>query len=92
VVKEKNRKQQIITYSVTGGLLLVLVFALFVLRSLSITRKQKHLIELKNGETEQQKNVIEEKQREILDSIKYAKRIQESLLPTEKYIEKYLKP
>lgn len=34
---------------------------------------------------------VEEKQKEILDSIHYAKRIQRSLLPTEKYIEKKLK-
>ena len=32
----------------------------------------------------------EEKQKEILDSIRYAKRIQHSLLPNEKYISKSL--
>lgn len=37
------------------------------------------------------KEIIEEKQREILDSIHYAKKIQRSLLPTEKYIEKAMK-
>ena len=31
---------------------------------------------------------FEEKQKEIIDSIKYAKRIQQSQLPTNKYIEK----
>ena len=35
-----------------------------------------------------QKLLVEEKQKDILDSIRYAKRIQKSLLPTEKYIEK----
>jgi hypothetical protein len=33
----------------------------------------------------------EEKNKSITDSIQYAKRIQQSLLPTEKYIEKSLK-
>ncbi len=37
-----------------------------------------------------QKEIIEEKNKDITDSIRYAKRIQESLLPTEKYIEKTL--
>lgn len=35
-----------------------------------------------------QKAIIEEKNKEILDSIHYAKRIQRTLLPSEKYIEK----
>jgi len=33
----------------------------------------------------------EEKNKDILDSIRYAKRIQQSLLPTEKYFERNLK-
>lgn len=36
----------------------------------------------------EQKRLVEEKQKEILDSIRYAKRIQQSLLPTQKYIDK----
>ncbi|MDP1801405.1 MAG: tetratricopeptide repeat protein [Bacteroidota bacterium] len=38
-----------------------------------------------------QKKLLEEKQKEILDSINYASRIQNSLMPTDKYIEKSLK-
>ncbi|MGZ4037599.1 MAG: hypothetical protein ACXVPQ_07200, partial [Bacteroidia bacterium] len=53
-----------------------------------ITRKQKKVIELKNKETEHQKSVIEEKNKDILDSIHYARRIQNSLLPREQYIQK----
>jgi hypothetical protein len=90
VADEKNRKQKIIIWSVAVGLLLVIVFAIFVLKSLNTTRKQKQLIEIKNKETEEQKKVIEEKQKDILDSIKYAKRIQMSLLPTDKYIDRIL--
>jgi len=33
---------------------------------------------------------VEEHQKEIIDSITYARRIQRSLLPTEKYIDKNL--
>ena len=50
-------------------------------RSLFITRRQKQIIL-------RQKELVEEKQKEILDSIHYARRIQKSLLPTEKYIHK----
>lgn len=37
---------------------------------------------------EAQKKLIEEKNKEVMDSIRYARRIQTSLLPTEKYINK----
>lgn len=40
----------------------------------------------RTAEVVEQKKLIEEKQKEIIDSIRYAKRIQTSLLPTEKYI------
>ena len=39
----------------------------------------------------QQKEIIEEKNKDITASITYAKRIQQSLLPTEKYIDKNIK-
>ncbi|MBL7911914.1 MAG: tetratricopeptide repeat protein [Bacteroidia bacterium] len=76
IAEEKDRFQKIVIGSVIIGLLLVIIFAAFVFRSLRTTRKQKLL--------------IEEKQKEILDSIRYAKRIQTSLLPTEKYITNVL--
>ena len=46
---------------------------------------------IKEKEAQHQKEIVEEKQKEILDSIRYAKRIQQSLLPTEKYIDKKFK-
>jgi tetratricopeptide (TPR) repeat protein len=90
VANEKDRKQKIVIWSVAVGLFLILIFAAYVFRSLRVTRKQKQFIEIKNKETEAQKQVIEEKQKEILDSIHYAKRIQVSLMPTDKYISKVL--
>ena len=39
----------------------------------------------------EQKELVEEKQKEILDSIRYAKRIQNSLMPTETFIDRILK-
>jgi len=50
--------------------------------------KQKDEITEKNDKLLVAYFEIEEKQKEILDSIQYAKRIQISLLPTEKYIER----
>ena len=84
IASAESRKQKIIIWSVLGILLLVVGFALFAYRS--YRQKQKANIEITK-----QKEIIEEKQKEILDSIHYAKRIQQALLPTEKYIGKNLK-
>ena len=81
LAEEKSRKQNVVTLFVVIGLLLVLVFAGFILRSLRVTRKQKQIIEIKSRVTEQQKIIIEEKNKDITDSINYAKRIQEAKLP-----------
>jgi len=35
--------------------------------------------------------LVEEHRKELIDSIHYAKRIQTTLLPSDKYIEKHLK-
>jgi tetratricopeptide (TPR) repeat protein len=74
IAEEQNRRQKIVIWAAVIGAILVLFFAVFVARSLSTTRKQKH--------------IIEEKQKDILDSIRYAKRIQTSLMPSDKYISK----
>lgn len=74
IAREKDRFHQIIIVSVLAGLILVITFLVFIFKSLRITRSQKQ--------------IIEEKQKEILDSIHYAKRIQQSLMPTSKMISK----
>jgi len=94
----ESRKQKIIIWSVAAGLLLVIVFASFISRSLRITQKQKRIIERQKGIVEDQKKVVEkqkylveENQKEILDSITYAKRLQRAILPPESLIKLLLK-
>ena len=98
LAEEKSRKQKIVLSLVLGSLLLVVVFAGFIFKSLRTTRKQKTLIEQQKNiveeqkiEVEQQKTLVEEHQKDIIDSIRYARRIQRSLLPTESYIDKTFK-
>ena len=74
---------------------MTLIFALFILNRFRVTRKQKVIIEgqkqvleYQKKIVEEQKQIVEEKNKDILDSIHYARRIQRSLLPTEKYIVK----
>lgn len=72
-----NKKQN---YFLITGLMLVILFSLFVLNRYRITQKQKQLIEQKEQETQHQKLLIENKQKEIVDSINYAQKIQNALL------------
>ncbi len=75
-----------------------LVLLIYVFISLRNKRKANRLLEEKNieimrhrDEIQLQKDIVDEKQKEIVDSINYAKRIQQSLLPTEKYLERNIK-
>ena len=81
--KAELKQRAIVLYSVLAGLLIVLVFAGFVFRSLRIRNKQNKIIVA-------QKEVVEEKQREILDSIEYALRIQTAILPPTRIVKQYL--
>ncbi len=87
-VKFKHEQNQ--RYFLYGGLGLTILFGLFMFNRFLITQKQKAIIEQQKQIVEHQKHVVEEKQNEVLASIRYAKRIQQSLLPTEKYIERIL--
>jgi hypothetical protein len=71
--------------------LLVLGFAVFAWRSFLQKKRANVLISQQKQEVEQQKHLVEEKQKEIIDSILYARRIQRSLLPKEKYVDRVLK-
>lgn len=71
--------------------LVFLIFSVFRWRTNSLRKRQKQLeqtvqerteeLVFKNSQVEKQKEIVEEKNREILDSIAYAKRIQDAILP-----------
>jgi tetratricopeptide (TPR) repeat protein len=89
VEKEAKEKQIVITWSVVAGLVLVVLFSGFVVNRLNVTRKQKNIIEKQKQIVEEQKQIVEEqkkiveqKNKDILDSINYARRIQNAILPS----------
>lgn len=67
-------KERIQKYMLWGGVTLILLFSIFIYNRLRIIRKQNVIIEL-------QKKEVDEKNRDITDSISYAQRIQEAMLP-----------
>ena len=90
-----DSKQTIIYFVVVVLVFLILVF--FVIRSNYLRKQtnntllqQKEIIESQKREVETQKHLVEEKQKEILDSITYAKRLQEAILPSQEFISKHL--
>ena len=74
IVEQSRRKQQIITWSITGGLFMLLVIAMIIFRSLRVTQKQKKIISEKS-------DLLGEALKNVNDSITYAKRIQQAKLP-----------
>ena len=54
------------------------------------SEKEKEIHRLKNVELKKANKDIAEKNKEIMDSINYAKRIQEAILPPDKVVKKYL--
>jgi tetratricopeptide (TPR) repeat protein len=85
-IKAKKNQQ----VALFGGLALVIIFAAFMFNRFKVTQKQKVLIEHQKEIVEEQKKLVEEKQHEILDSIRYAKRIQLAQIPTEKRVAQIL--
>jgi serine phosphatase RsbU (regulator of sigma subunit)/Tfp pilus assembly protein PilF len=79
----ERQQEETLRNALYAGLALVLVFAIFIFNRFRVTRKQKGIIEF-------QKEIVEEKNKEITDSITYAKRLQEAILPPQKLVKEYL--
>lgn len=70
----------------------VLFFIAFVWGAIRVsTRSLKKIIREATAEIQAQKDELEEKNQNILDSIRYAKRIQEAVTPSEGQMQKYFK-
>jgi serine phosphatase RsbU (regulator of sigma subunit) len=82
IAEVEKKRQQVVIYAVAGLLVLVIVFAVFMFNRFRMTQKQKHIIE-------KQKDLVEEKQKEIVDSITYARRLQQAILPADEELKKY---
>jgi len=74
-------KNELIRTSLLIIVLIIGVFSFLLYKRFKLTQSQNELIT-------KQKQLVEEKQNEILSSIHYAQRIQRSLLPTDKFIER----
>ena len=74
VAEARLQRERITRFMLLGGLLIIIGIAIFILKRLRITNKQKQIIEL-------QKKMVETKNTELMDSINYARRLQLAILP-----------
>ncbi len=87
----RAKNQRIVLYFVLAVLFIISIFSLFLFNRFKVTNSQKEIITRQKQIVETKNHIIEEKQKEIVDSINYAKRIQNSLLANDKLISKHLK-
>ncbi len=80
----ENQKNQTIIWIVAGCSILLLGLVIFSIRA-NIQKKKS------NDQLTLQNTIIEDKNKEILDSITYAKRIQNAIIPSNESVESSLK-
>lgn len=78
--KEAKRQKQV-RYLFTAGFIVVFILALFILRGYIQKRKTNLVISNQKKEVEHQNRLIQQQKNEITDSINYAQRIQQAILP-----------
>ena len=81
--EEINRQKYIIWAGILGGVLLV-VFLSFTIKTNIARKKTNAKLQEFNNEIIRQKDIIEVKNHEITDSITYASRIQQGVIPDDK--------
>ena len=83
--RQKNIRLFFIGVIFLFALILVIIFIAYrrIKKANLIIENQKMEVELKNEEITHQKELVDEKQKEIIDSINYAKRIQQAVLTGE---------
>jgi len=90
VQEAELKKKSIIIWAGLMGLLLILLLSVFIYRNYRNKKKANELLASKNKEIELQKSLLEEKNKDITDSIKYAQRIQEAILPPDETLNSIL--
>jgi serine phosphatase RsbU (regulator of sigma subunit) len=83
----REEKMQVILYI---GIGVALLLGGISFRSYRLKKKDNEIIARQKEEVEAQKDLVEEKNKEITDSINYARRIQEAILPNRELFSKYL--
>jgi len=88
--KAKLQQNKIVLVFVGIAVAFLLAFAVFILRSNRQKQKANELLLAQKTEIETQRDEIDIKNKHITDSIRYAQRIQQAILPPEAMINRYV--
>src|SRR3990167_3247620 len=80
IIAQEKQRQRIIIYSISGGLFLVILLAIFIFRVYKHKQRANIIIS-------KHKQIVDERNEEITSSIRYALRIQQAILPTDSFIQ-----
>ncbi len=80
IAKLKQQKTQ--RFALIGGLIILLAFSIVIFNRFKTSQKQKHIIEI-------QKQIVDASQKKTIDSINYAKKIQNSILPSHEELSSF---
>src|SRR6185437_218987 len=88
IAEQDKKRQLVIRDAFMVGFALMLALAFFIFRGYKQKQKDNSIITQQKALVEQQKELVEVKNKEVLDSINYAKRLQDAILPPLSLIEK----
>jgi serine phosphatase RsbU (regulator of sigma subunit)/tetratricopeptide (TPR) repeat protein len=78
----KAERDELVKWAIIGVVIVLLIFSGYVVRNYYRKKRDNTLLQEQNEAIEEQKAIIEVKNEEITDSISYALRIQNAVLPT----------
>lgn len=87
--EEQNQKKKIYLIASFIGIAVLIFVSVILYRNNILKQKTNKDLESFNKEINHQKELIEVKNKEIVDSINYAKRIQQSILTSDAYFKKH---
>jgi tetratricopeptide (TPR) repeat protein len=92
---DQTKQRQFYIFSSSFFILLLISFLIYrgyrqKQKANEIITKQRDEVEKQKNLVEHQKEIVEEKNKEILDSIIYAKRLQDAILPPLRVVKEYL--
>ncbi|MBN8697431.1 MAG: tetratricopeptide repeat protein [Bacteroidetes bacterium] len=85
--KEAVKRQSIIRNFLLLGFLLLSIVVFLIYRNLKQKQKANNELQKAYSQIEEKSTLLEEKNKEVMDSIKYAKRLQEAILPANDFIQ-----
>lgn len=79
---KKIQNDRLIKYGLVTLAVLLLVLSVLIFNRYIIKKRAGEIISAQKKEVEEQKKIVEEQHRDIVDSINYAQRIQQAVLPS----------